>query len=181
MRLTCQRYLSAGLVVLAGLLVSASALAQAGGGGAPGGPGGGPGGRFDPAQFRQMMMDRLRDRLKASDEEWAVLQPKLEKVMQAQQNSMGGGGMGMFFGRGGPGGPGGGNDNPSPMAKAARDLQAAVGDDANVDKAELAKRMAAYREAREAARKELADAQKALLDVLTPQQEAVLLAAGMVQ
>lgn len=177
MRLSVQRTVTTLLAMLACAVVSVSAFAQAGGGG-PGGP---P--RFDPAQFRQMMMDRLREQLKVSDEEWTVLQPKIEKVMQAQQNSMGGGGMGMLFGRGGgggPGGPGGGGDNPSPLAKASRDLQAAL-QDGNAAPADLKRKMAAFRDARDAARKELADAQKALLDVLTPQQEAVMLSVGFVQ
>jgi HlyD family secretion protein len=180
MRLTRQCLFSTLLAILLCAVPSTSAFAQAGGGQGGGGQGGPP--RFDPAQFRQMMMDRLREQLKASDDEWAVLQPKIEKVMQAQQNSMGGGmGMGMLFGGGrGPGGPGGGGENPSPVAKASRELQTAV-QDGNAAPADLKRKMTALREARDAARKELADAQKALLDVLSPQQEAVMLAVGFVQ
>jgi outer membrane murein-binding lipoprotein Lpp len=184
MRLTRQCLLSTLVAILLCAVLSTSAFAQAGGAGPGGGGQGGPP-RFDPAQFRQMMMDRLREQLKASDDEWAVLGPKIEKVMQAQQNSMGGGmGMGMLFGGGrgpgGPGGPGGGGENPSPVAKASRELQTAV-QDGNAAPADLKRKMTALREARDAAKKELADAQKALLDVLSPQQEAVMLAVGFVQ
>ena len=75
----------------------------------------------DPrADFRQRMNDRMKAALKASDDEWAVIQPLLEKVQEAQRATRGGfGGPGMFggpggFGRGpgGPGGPGGPDGAP---------------------------------------------------------------------
>ena len=44
-------------------------------------------GNFDPAQFRQMMMDNIRDRLEATnDAEWQVLQPLVQKVMDARRS-----------------------------------------------------------------------------------------------
>src|SRR5438067_13070735 len=49
------------------------------GGGQGGQQGGGQGGNFDPAQFQQRMNDRLKESLKASDDEWAVIQPLLQK------------------------------------------------------------------------------------------------------
>jgi hypothetical protein len=82
------------------------------------GPGGGGGrrGGFDPEQFRQRMNDRMKTALGASDDEWKVLQPKIEKVMTLQRQSSGGRGMGMLFrgggGRGGPGGGGPGGGGP---------------------------------------------------------------------
>jgi outer membrane murein-binding lipoprotein Lpp len=79
--------------------------------GGPGGPGG--------QDFRQRMADRLKTALKASDEEWAVIQPLMEKIQtKAREAGEGGrGGMGgpggggrgqRGGGPGGPGGPGGG-------------------------------------------------------------------------
>src|SRR5687768_10429647 len=66
-------------------MVAASgvALAQEGGGGG-GGQDGGRGGRggrgnFDPAQARERMMQFYKENLAASDEDWKVIQPKLEK------------------------------------------------------------------------------------------------------
>jgi hypothetical protein len=60
---------------------------------------------FDPAEFRQRMMDRFREQFEVkSDDEWKIIQDRLEKVMAAR---MAGGGFG-FPGMGGPGGPGGG-------------------------------------------------------------------------
>ncbi len=77
----------------------------------PGGPGGGgPGGNFDPAQFRERMMEQVRTNLNVTnDEEWTVIQTRVEKVMQTRREAdVRGMGMG---GPGGPppnGGPGGG-------------------------------------------------------------------------
>ncbi|MEP0841816.1 MAG: hypothetical protein HRF43_03795, partial [Phycisphaerae bacterium] len=65
----------------------------------PGGRGGR--GNFDPAQMRQRMMDNIKEELAASDDEWKVLQPKVEKVLDAQRETRGGGfgGFGGFGGR----------------------------------------------------------------------------------
>jgi len=66
-------------------------LAQAGGGGGGGGGGGrrgggGPGGGgFDPAQFQQRMMDRVKEALEIKDDaEWNIIQPLVQKVMDAR-------------------------------------------------------------------------------------------------
>src|SRR5216683_2435456 len=71
-------------------------------------------GNFDPAQFRQRMLDDLKERLEVTnDAEWKLISERIEKVMDAQRETRMGGGM---FGRGGGrrgGGPdnGGGGDN----------------------------------------------------------------------
>jgi hypothetical protein len=83
------------------MLLSSAALAQEQPPGGPGGPGGGP---PDFAQMRQQMMDRLKDQMGATDDEWKALQPLIEKVQQLQRQTGGRGGPGMF-GPGGPGGP----------------------------------------------------------------------------
>src|SRR5262249_28403528 len=78
----------------------------------------GPGrGNFDPEQFRQRMMERYRDQLEIkSDDEWKVVQTRIEKVMDARREvGPGGGGFGGMFGRGGRrggdnAGAGGGGD-----------------------------------------------------------------------
>src|SRR5215213_6769631 len=62
---------------------------QRGQGGGRRGQGGG-----DPAQFRQRMDERMKQTLGASDEEWAVLKPKIDKVQAAQRQAGGGRGMG---------------------------------------------------------------------------------------
>ena len=74
------------------------------------------GGPPDFAQMRQQMMDRLKDAMGASDDEWKVMQPKIENVQQLQRQS-GGRGPGMFGPPpGGPGGPGNGGPGGPPPA-----------------------------------------------------------------
>lgn len=154
-----------------------------------------PGGRrnFDPAQFRQMMMDRLKDELEVSDDsEWKAMEPLIQKVMDARMSSMAGMGRGMFGGRRGGGGPNGGGGGgagggeqgqrrgggmfgqPSPEADA---LQKAI--DAKAPKAEIKAALAKYIESRKAKQAELEQAQDALRKVLTTRQEAIATLNGL--
>jgi hypothetical protein len=135
-------------------------------------------GNFDPAQFRQRMEERLKEQLGTNDDEWKVIQPKLQKVMEAQRDARGGG----FFGgrgRGGDRGPGGNSSQAqSPVQQAQRDLRQTLDNkDASAD--EIKAKLTALRDAREKAKAELAAAQKDLRDVLTQRQEATLVMLGM--
>jgi hypothetical protein len=125
---------------------------------------------------REQFMTRLKERLGATDDEWKVLQPKIEKVNTARRSSFGG------FGGGGRrgGGNNGGNDNAeqSPVQKASADLRTAL-DNKDTPAEDIAKKLAALREAREKARAEVTAAQKELKEVLTQRQEAVLVTFGM--
>jgi Spy/CpxP family protein refolding chaperone len=174
--------------------LSAAAAPEGGAAAQPGQPGegerggrrgrGGDRGDFNPEEFRQRMMERFKEQMGASDDEWKVLQPKLEKVMEAQRDARAGGG-GMFGGRGGFGGRrgqdgGGGGDQPqSPVAKASADLRKVV--EANSPPEEIAKNLTALREARKQARAALETAQKDLQGVVTPKQEAMLVMVGMLE
>src|SRR6185437_9890444 len=107
-------------LLVGSLSVSAFGQAQPGGNGNGGGQPGQPGGRgnrgnFDPAQFRQRMLQRIQEQLGASDEDMQALGPKIEKVVQLQRDA---GGRGGFGGRrGGPGGGGfGGAQDPNASA-----------------------------------------------------------------
>ena len=113
-------------LMVAGLSLAQQAGGQGGGqgggrrGGQGGGPGGGPGGNFDPAQFRQQRMERLKQDLGADDQSWKVIEPRLTKVMELSRQTNAGmrGMMFGFGGRGGrgPGGPGGpGGDQGGPQ------------------------------------------------------------------
>lgn len=179
-------------------LMAGSAFAQAQGGGGQGGGGrgnrGNRGGNFDPAQFRQRMMDRLKQDLGANDDEWKVLQPKVEKVMEAQRAARDTGRFGGFGGRGGRGGPGGGgpggggpgaaapnaNQPQSDLAKAAQELRTVL-DDKNSTAEQITQKLAALRQAREKAHTELAAAQKELKELLTARQEATLVSNGTLE
>lgn len=188
-------------VLLGSLSVGAFGQAQPGGGNQPGGQPGQPGqpggrGNFDPAQFRQRMMDRLKEQLGASDDEMQALMPKIEKVMQLQRDAGGGGMRGMFGGGrrgggpggpggnggpGGPGGPGGAADaNASPVRQKSTDLQETLQNkDAKPD--EIKAKLDALRAARAQAKQDLAAAQQELKGLLTQRQEAVMVEMGMLE
>ena len=93
-----------GLMALVVAMMSTAAFAQGGGGG--GGGGGGRGGRgggaggaggggrtFDPAAMMQGRLDRIKQQLNASDDEWKALEPAVTKVLTVQQQQGGRGGM----------------------------------------------------------------------------------------
>jgi hypothetical protein len=139
-------------------------------------------GNFDPAQMRQRMEDRMKEQLGVSADEWKVLQPKLEKVMTARRDTMGG------FGFGGRGGRNRGADQgaqpsdrqESKVAKAQNELRTTL-DNSSASSAEIDAKLKALRSAREQARKDLAAAQRDLKEVCTPRQEAVLVLDGWLE
>lgn len=140
---------------------------------APGGPKGGD--RME--QFRQRMNEFLKTALKVSDEEWAIIQPLLEKV-QIKQREASGPRMGFFGGRRG------GTDRPRPPgAPATPDadaLKAALENEATAP-ADIKIKLEALREARKKAASELAQAREDLRKVLTQRQEATLVLAGILE
>ena len=145
----------------------------------PGGPGG-----FDPARIREFMLNRVKEQLAPSDEEWQVLQPKIEKVMDARQEQMGGfgfggGGMGGFGG--GRGGRDGGQEREPRNAseRAVRELRTAI--DSNASAEQIAAKLTALREARTKAQANLKAAQEDLKGVVTAKQEAQLVLSGMLE
>src|SRR5947199_5254232 len=73
-------------------------------------------GNFDPEQFRQRMMDNYKERLEVkSDDEWKIIQERIEKVTTAQRDARLGGGFGRFGGgrRGGGDNADAGNNRPN--------------------------------------------------------------------
>jgi hypothetical protein len=172
-------------VLMGSMSVASFGQAQPGGnGGQPGQPGQ-PGGRgnrgnFDPAQFRQRMMQRIQEQLGATDEDMQALSPKIEKVMQLERDTRGGRG---GFGRrgGGPGGPNAATDpNASAVQKAVSDLQETLKNkDAKPD--EIKAKLDAVRQARAQAKQELTAAQQELKGLLTQRQEAVMVEMGMLE
>lgn len=136
--------------------------------------------QFDPAAFKQQRLDRLKEQLSATDDEWKVLQPKIEKVMDAQMAGFGGG-----FGRGGRGGNNGGAaaadaPPPTPTAKAQQELRTLLENkDASAD--DIKAKLAALRDARAKTKADLEAARKDLKEVLTQRQEAVLVTNGMLE
>src|SRR5215469_12243718 len=160
------------------ILGAGTVFAQNNGGGGFGGGGGGGGrGNFDPAQFQQRMMDRVRQNLNfTNDTDWNAVQPLVQKVMDAQRD-LRSGGMGMFRrnrggGGGDQGGGGGGRGGffggqPSPEAEA---LQNAL--DNNAPDAQVKDLLAKYQASQQKKQAALKAAQDNLRAVLTPRQEA---------
>ena len=156
-------------------------------------------------QFRQRINDRLKAALKASDDEWSVIQPLLQTVEEKQREVL----TNRFGGlmRGGPGGPGGnrrGGDNgaqpearpagqgegnrparregggrPQPSAEATA-LETALQDD-NTNVNDIKTRLTALRAERTKANNDLAAARTDLQKVLNMRQEAVLVLAGILE
>ncbi len=159
-------------------LTSPNALAQ----GRPGGPGG----NWDPEQMRERMTQMMKERLNISDEEWKIIQPRLEKVQEAQASSRGGrfGGMGAFGGRNRGGDQQadrpqrGGQRADRPGSDAMQALRDAL-EDEKTPASELKAKMQAVREARKKADADLKSAREELRQVLTTRQEAACVMMGL--
>ena len=151
-----------------------------------GGFGGQGGGNFNPQQFQQQRLDRIKQDLGATDEEFAALQPKIEAVMTAQRNSgMGFGGRG-GGGRGGQGGPGGGGPGgaggqpQSEVQKAAQALRDVL-QNKDATPGDIKSKLDGLREARTKSHDDLVKAQNDLKGVLTQRQEAVLVSQNILE
>lgn len=145
---------------------------------------GGPGGRgnFDPAQFQQRMMERIREELSfTNDTDWNAVEPLVQKVMDTRRE-MGGGGMGMMFGRnrggGGPGGGGRGGIFGQPSAEQEA-LQKAI--EANAPSGQIKELLAKYKASQKEKQAKFKAAQENLRKVLTVKQEAQATLLGLVE
>ena len=134
----------------------------------PGGLGGGP----DPAQFQQRIMSQIRQSLNVTnDVEWSVIQPMVQKVMDARRDA--------DMGIRGPGGPGGrGGFGPPPSAE-QQTLQKAL--DAKAPTEQIKDALAKFRAARKDKQARLEAAQASLESVLTTKQEAQAVLMGLLQ
>jgi hypothetical protein len=169
---------------------------------------------MDPEQMRARMQEMMDQRMKeqlgiASDAEWKVFKPRLQKVQDLSRQVNAGGMMG-FGRRGGFGGPGGfGNRGPGDRAGQDRGPGAGPGQDRGpgtrpgaterevsaVEKAaqelqdvlmseapkaaDIKTKLTAYRAAKEKAKKDLAKAQQDLKEIVSVQQEAQLVLMGL--
>jgi hypothetical protein len=143
----------------------------------------GPDGGFRPGRGGRFL-DDVKAQIRASDEEWRVIGPKLRNLVFSRQVVEGGDGprRGGFGGPppGSPEGPGSAGSRGAdiaPLIQAQADLQAALADPETSDDS-VRERLAVLREARQKARVELAAATKDLLELLTIDQEAMLVSLG---
>jgi hypothetical protein len=150
-------------------------------------------GRGDPAQFRQRMMDDLKEALEVKDDaEWTALEPKISKVFDARRDVMAATMRG--FGRGGRNRQrGGGGDDQGANADQQRRprnnmfggepsaavtaLQKAVDDKAPT--AEIKAKLKVVQDEAKAKETVLVAAQEDLRAVLTPRQEAIATLHGL--
>lgn len=146
-----------------------------------GGQRGGRGG-FDREAMQTRMLEMMKERLGASDEEWKVIQPRLSEVMMLAQSARGGGVRGMVGGRGNRGNRGQNQQatEPStdPVEIASQALQETLDKEAP-SSTEIQNKLLALRGAREQAKQKLVAAQQKLREVLSVKQEAQLVVMGM--
>ncbi len=135
-------------------------------------------------EMQRRMAERMKEALGASDEEWGLLQPMIEKVTTLQAASRGVMGMGMMGGRRGGQemGPAGqpGERGQSELTKAQQELRSVL-DNPNAGSSEIKTKLDAMRAAREKNKKELASAQNELREVLNVRQEAQLVMMGLLE
>ena len=160
------------------------------------GDGGGPGMNFDPAAAQQQLLKRYRQLLELTNaDEWSVVQPLLQKVLEAQmaaRTEMGPGMPGMFGPPpGGPNGPGNSRSNSAssnqqsgqrrgpfgPRSPEAEALQKVIS--AKAAKAEVAAALDTYVSSRQAKQDALRQAQENLRKLLTSRQEAIATLNGL--
>jgi hypothetical protein len=168
-----------------------------------------PQGAPDPAQMRQRMLERMKDRFEVQDDaEWKVISERLTKVMDARRGMGGFGGFGGPGGMGGPGGPppgggpggnnSGGPQGPSDQASGARSGPGGPGGppgmgrqnspelealnksiESKASSSELKGKLEAVRAARKKQEAALAQAQDNLRQVLSARQEAIAVSMGL--
>jgi hypothetical protein len=167
------------------------AQAQAQPGGQRGQGNQGQRGNFDPAQARERGLARVKEQLGSTDEEWKILQPKVEKLLTAQSDARtgrGGAQGGRQRGQRGQGGQGAQAAQPQPaatnveqsaVAKAAAELRATV-EDKSASSEDIGKKLTALHEAKEKAKADRATAEKELKELLTARQEAILVSSGLI-
>ena len=196
------------VLVIVGLLLVGQSLSQPGQRGQRGGQqdqqgqrgqrGGPGGGQFDPERMRQMMDQRMREQLGATEQEWKVLGPRFTKVQELSRQTRGGGRGGMMFGgrggmggrgggpggQGGPGGnrPGGNQGAPareqSAVEKAQEQLRTVLDNTASTPE-QITTALTGLRKEREKATQLLAVAEQDLRKIITIRQEAICVMMGI--
>jgi len=140
-------------------------------------------------EFRKRMEDQIRENLGATEEEWKVLQPRMDKVQQLMRQSRGGfrGMLGMF-GRGDRGRRGGDDRRPEGQPEREQsDVEMKTGalrsllEDETSSAGSIKAALGALRKARRKVQDELAIARKELREVVTARQEAQLVLMGLLE
>ena len=137
-------------------------------------------------QFRQRMNERIKGALQANDQEWAVIQPLLNKVQDKMRDTM----IGRFAGaprppRGGNNAPENNGDRPEranrPEQAGSAEAQAlrTTLENSSASNTEIKAKLEALRQSRQKAVADLEQARSELKSVLSLHQEATLVMMGM--
>ena len=144
--------------------------------------------RFDRGQFMERILERLRENLGASSEEWGVLKPMIDNIMEKQSAMRRSAGRGAFGAFGG--GRGGDNDGDrrdrrdregrrsrgdGDSSSNTNSLREAI-ESGDVNK--IKKELASYRAAQKKRAAELKKAREELRQAVTSKQEAILVLWG---
>jgi len=140
---------------------------------------GGRAGGWDPAQMRQRMEARMKEALGVADDEWEVLQPKIEGIQTLSGQLRGSRFRGMFSGRGGSRATESARELTEIETK-QQELQALL-DGTDTKPQGIRKKLAELRDARAKVTQELAKAREDLRQVVTIRQEAVLVLMGTLE
>jgi len=163
------------IVSVAAGLFMAQAFSQQAPGERPGRAGGAAGTRRTPEEMRQAYLDRIKTTLGVTDEEWAALVPKIEKVQGLSSQLTATGRMGAG-GRRQPAGAA-----PAELTEIEKLVQNLRGilENQQATADEITNGLKALREAREKVKQELTKAQEDLRQTLTARQEAQLVLMGL--
>lgn len=127
--------------------------------------------------FQERMLERMKETLEASDEEWKVLQPRIEKVLTLSRETRSMGGFGQRFRR--PGGEATGQQAQQTQVEKAQQELRTVLENKEAKPEEIKQKLTALREAVEKAKQELAKAQQELREILSVRQEAQMVLMGL--
>jgi hypothetical protein len=161
-------------------------------GGGRGGQGGGRGtggrGEFDISQFMDRIMERYQETLKMSDDEWTVIKPMVQAVMEKQRagqssrfRGFGGGGQGGRGGQSGRTGRGGDNGRSSRGGDGNTEVDALqkVLESQSSSPTDIKSKLAAVRKARLKQAADLKKSREELRSVLTVRQEGQMVLMGL--
>ena len=115
-------------------------------------------GGFDPSQWRQRAMDRLKSGLRCSDEEWKKIEPTISRIQELRSSLR-------------PPRRWGGGGEPDPLREKLTQLAAS---DAPGDEA-LSNALKEFRNRRNAIESKIAQEREKLKKLVTPRQEASLI------
>jgi len=149
-------------------------------------------GRMSPEEMRKRMEEwrarrneETRKRFKATEQEWLVLQPRIEKVQTLQRASRGSRFGGFFGGRGrrpgGDRGREGQDDRDRPEVERKTEALRNLLEDEASGPAAIKAALTALRQARARAAAQLAAARKDLQQVVTVRQEALCVMMGLLE